>query len=542
MTKVSGKELLRNPFLNKGTAFTLEERTELGLDGLLPTAVRTLDEQAAIVYAQLDNFTDAYSKQKHLMNIYDQNRVLFYDVVGRHVTELLPVIYTPTIADAVMNYSKDFEKSQDAVYLDVNHPEKIKAALLNGSKNLAEIKLMVITDGEGVLGIGDWGIQGVAISTGKLAVYTVASGLNPQQVLPIVIDAGTNNQQLLDDPFYLGNKHKRITGEDYYPFIETLVNEASELFPDVLFHWEDFGRDNAATILEKYRDKICTFNDDIQGTGVMMSAAMDSVVRITGKPITEHKILVFGGGTAGVGVSDQILLEMTLQGASEADARKQFFIVDRYGLVTDDMEGLTPGQTQYARSASEFGKPLADLADIIEAVKPTVLIGTSGQAGAFTEAVVKKMAAYNERPAIMPISNPTKLCEAKASDVIKWTEGKALVVTGSPSDPIELNGVTYKIGQANNALLYPGLGFGIVIAKAKRVTDKMLSAAAHGITSLQNLDEPGAAILPPVAQLREASKLVAAAVVQAAIEDGVNGVAISDPAQAVEDAIWKAEY
>ncbi|CZQ83501.1 NAD-dependent malic enzyme [Trichococcus ilyis] len=542
MSKTNGKDLLRQPFLNKGTAFTLEERAELGLDGLLPTAVRTLEEQSEIVYAQLGQLDDAYSKQKHLMGIYDQNRVLFYHVIGKHVTELLPVIYTPTIADTVMNYSRDYQLPQDAVYLDVNRPEAIREALLNGSKDMAEIKMMVITDGEGVLGIGDWGIQGVAISIGKLAVYTVASGLNPQQVLPIVIDAGTNNEQLLEDPFYLGNKHKRVTGEAYYPFIETFVEEASALFPDVLFHWEDFGRDNAANILEQYRDKICTFNDDIQGTGVMMSAAMDSVVRITDKPITEHKVLVFGGGTAGVGVSDQILLEMTLQGADSEEARKQFYMVDRYGLVTDDMADLTPGQQKYARSAAEFSAPLADLADIIDAVKPTVLIGTSGQAGAFTEEVVRKMAAYNERPAIMPISNPTRLCEAKASDVIAWSEGRALVVTGSPSDPIAYNGVDYKIGQANNALLYPGLGFGIVIAKAKTVTDRMLSAAAHGITSLQNLDEAGAAILPPVSQLREASKLVAAAVIQAAIEDGVNGVEINDPMAAVEDAIWKAEY
>lgn len=542
MSKTNGKDLLRQPFLNKGTAFTLEERAELGLDGLLPTAVRTLEEQSEIVYAQLGQLDDAYSKQKHLMGIYDQNRVLFYHVIGKHVTELLPVIYTPTIADTVMNYSRDYQLPQDAVYLDVNRPEAIREALLNGSKDMAEIKMMVITDGEGVLGIGDWGIQGIAISIGKLAVYTVASGLDPQQVLPIAIDAGTNNEQLLEDPFYLGNKHKRVTGEAYYPFIEKFVEEASALFPDVLFHWEDFGRDNAANILEQYRDKICTFNDDIQGTGVMMSAAMDSVVRITDKPITEHKVLVFGGGTAGVGVSDQILLEMTLQGADSEEARKQFYMVDRYGLVTDDMADLTPGQQKYARSAAEFSAPLADLADIIDAVKPTVLIGTSGQAGAFTEEVVRKMAAYNERPAIMPISNPTRLCEAKASDVIAWSEGRALVVTGSPSDPIAYNGVDYKIGQANNALLYPGLGFGIVIAKAKTVTDRMLSAAAHGITSLQNLDEAGAAILPPVSQLREASKLVAAAVIQAAIEDGVNGVEINDPMAAVEDAIWKAEY
>jgi malate dehydrogenase (oxaloacetate-decarboxylating) len=542
VSKTNGKDLLRQPFLNKGTAFTLEERAELGLDGLLPTAVRTLEEQSEIVYAQLGQLDDAYSKQKHLMGIYDQNRVLFYHVIGKHVTELLPVIYTPTIADTVMNYSRDYQLPQDAVYLDVNRPEAIREALLNGSKDMAEIKMMVITDGEGVLGIGDWGIQGIAISIGKLAVYTVASGLDPQQVLPIAIDAGTNNEQLLEDPFYLGNKHKRVTGEAYYPFIEKFVEEASALFPDVLFHWEDFGRDNAANILEQYRDKICTFNDDIQGTGVMMSAAMDSVVRITDKPITEHKVLVFGGGTAGVGVSDQILLEMTLQGADSEEARKQFYMVDRYGLVTDDMADLTPGQQKYARSAAEFSAPLADLADIIDAVKPTVLIGTSGQAGAFTEEVVRKMAAYNERPAIMPISNPTRLCEAKASDVIAWSEGRALVVTGSPSDPIAYNGVDYKIGQANNALLYPGLGFGIVIAKAKTVTDRMLSAAAHGITSLQNLDEAGAAILPPVSQLREASKLVAAAVIQAAIEDGVNGVEINDPMAAVEDAIWKAEY
>lgn len=542
MAKLTGKDRLNHPFLNKGTAFSLAERAELNLEGLLPNVVQTLEEQVAVTYAQLGKIEGRYNQNKYLMNLYNTNRILYYSLVGQHVKELLPVIYTPTIADSVRNFSDDFVRPNDAVYLDVNHPESIEAALKNASQELEQVDLLVITDGEGVLGIGDWGVQGVMISVGKLAVYTVASGMNPQRVLPIVIDNGTNREELLNNPNYLGNRQPRKTGQEYWDYIDQFVTTAEALFPRVLFHWEDFGRGNASVILEKYQDKITTFNDDIQGTGVMMSAALNSVAEVTKKKVSEHTFVIFGGGTAGVGVSDQIKLEMTLNGLSEAEAAKRFFIVDRYGLVTADQEGLTDGQRRYARAKDEFATPLTTLEEVIEAVKPSVLIGTSGQTGAFTESIIKKMASYNERPAILPISNPTELQEAKANDILAWSEGRALVVTGSPSDPVELNGTTYYIGQANNALLYPGLGLGIVVSKASTVTDHMLSAAAHGIANFQDLTVDGAPLLPPLDVVREASKSVAMAVVEAAIKDGVCTEDIQDVEYAVDASIWEARY
>ncbi|MBU3185557.1 NAD-dependent malic enzyme [Clostridium estertheticum] len=542
MINLKGQDLLRNPYLNKGTAFTKEERKKYELIGLLPNDVRTIEQQEQIIYQRAKDFEDKLEKRNYLMNLYDTNKTLFSYVISKHITEFLPVIYTPTIGDAVINYSKIYDTPKDAVFLSIDHPEDIKKSIENSLKDLDEIKLIVVTDGEGVLGIGDWGVQGVDISIGKLAVYTVAAGVNPKNALPIVIDSGTNNEALLNDPLYLGNKHKRVTGEKYYDFIDKFVKIVLELFPEVLLHWEDFGRGNASAILENYRSKICTFNDDIQGTGVMMVSAMSAIGEVTGIPIKDHKILVFGGGTAGIGISDQILLEKMQSGLSEEDAIKQFYLVDRFGLIMQDMDNLTEGQKKYARARGEFKKTLTNLAEIVEATKPTVLIGTSGVPGAFTEEAVRKMAELNEKPAIMPISNPTKLAEAKATDLIKWTDGRALVVTGSPSEPIEHNGVTYTIGQANNALLYPGLGLGIIVAKAKTVSNGMLSAAAHGIASLQDFSKPGAAILPSVEKVREASKLVAIAVVKQAIKEGLNQIEIVDVKKAVEDSIWEPIY
>ncbi|WP_446898244.1 NAD-dependent malic enzyme [Clostridium sp. LBM24168] len=542
MTSLKGQALLRNPFLNKGTAFTMEDRTKYELTGLIPNSFRTIDEQENLAYNRSKNFDNNLEKHLYLMNIYDTNRTLFYYLIGKHIAEFLPIIYTPTIGDAVINYSKNYNTPKDAVFLSVDHPENIKKSIISSLNDLDEIKLIVVTDGEGVLGIGDWGIQGVDISIGKLAVYTVAAGINPQNVLPVVIDAGTNNEKLLNDSVYLGARHKRIQGEKYYNFIDKFVKICIELFPEVLIHWEDFGRKNARKILEKYRSNICTFNDDIQGTGVMMVSAMNAIAKITKIPVKDHKILVFGGGTAGVGVSDQILIEKVRSGLSEEEAKKHFYLVDRQGLLIEDMNNLTEGQKRYARSKNEFKESLTDLVEIVKKIKPTVIIGTSGVHGAFTEQVVNAMAKINESPAIMPISNPTKLCEATAEDMIKWSNGRALVVTGSPSDPVKYRGITYTIGQANNALLYPGLGLGIIVAKSKIVTDGMLSAAAHGIASLQDLSKPGSPILPPVEKLREASKLVAIAVVEEAVKEGINRNPINDAREAVEKEIWEPMY
>ncbi|GAB2025701.1 NAD-dependent malic enzyme [Lactovum odontotermitis] len=542
MTDFYGKNVLTKAFLNKGQAFTDKEREKYGLQGLIPAAVETLETQTSAVYKKLTQISDNYAKNQYLMTIYDSNRVLYYATVAAHVEELLPVIYTPTIADAVTNFSRDFVQGHGALYLDTDYPEMLEAAMRAAASDLEQVDVMVITDGEGVLGIGDWGVGGVMISVGKLAVYTVAAGLNPRRVLPVVIDNGTENPELLADPHYVGKKCARKTGSDYLAYIEQFVAAAKKLFPGVLFHWEDFGRGNAAAILAQYQDKITTFNDDIQGTGIMMAAAVYAVAEVTKKPITEHRYLIFGGGTAGIGISDQIRQEMRLTGLSDEEAYARIYVVDRYGLVTADMADLTEGQQRYARSDEENLKNLTDLTQIIEAVQPTVLIGCSGQPGAFTEAAVRKMAEINDRPAILPISNPTKLCEATAENLIQWTNGRALVVTGSPSAPVEFDGVEYIIGQANNALLYPGLGLGIVTAKASTVTKNMLSKAAGAISALQDLSQAGAPILPPLQYVREASRLVAEAVVQAAIDDGVAARVITDVKAAVENEIWEAKY
>ncbi len=541
MTEYRGKNVLTKPFLNKGQAFTDEEREKYGLQGLIPAAIEPLEQQVAASYEKLVQLSDDYVKNQYLMTIYNSNRVLYYAIVRQHVEELLPVIYTPTIADAVTNFSRDFVLPHGALYLDTDHPEQLEAAMLAASSDLEQVDVMVITDGEGVLGIGDWGVGGVMISVGKLAVYTVAAGLNPHRVLPVVIDNGTENSELLADPYYVGKKCARKTGAEYLAYIEQFVKTAKKLFPSVLFHWEDFGRGNAAAILAEYQDKITTFNDDIQGTGIMMAAAVYAVAEVTQKPITAHRYLIFGGGTAGIGISDQIRQEMLLTGLTSEQAYAQIYLVDRYGLVTEEMADLTEGQRRYARPEKNL-TGLSNLTEIIEAIKPTVLIGCSGQAGAFSEDAVRKMAEFNERPAILPISNPTKLCEATAADLIKWTDGRALVVTGSPSAPVKFDNVEYIIGQANNALLYPGLGLGIVVSKASTVTKNMLSKAAGAISALQDLSQAGAPILPPLQYVREASRLVAEAVVQAAIDDKVATRKITDVKAAVENEIWEANY
>lgn len=536
------KEVTNNPFYNKGTAFSNEERKELGLIGLLPNQVKTIEQQMHQTINNLQSLKDDYQKHLYLMNIYTVNRTLFYYTVEQHIEELLPIIYTPTIAEAVQNYSKQFNQHNESVYLSVNEPHFIKEALLNGSKHLKEVKLMVITDGEGVLGIGDWGVNGAAIAVGKLAVYTVAAGINPKNVMPIVIDAGTNNQHLLDDPSYLGNRHKRLSDEGYFKFIDTFVMVAKDLFPKAIFHWEDFGIRHAETILEKYKNDLKTFNDDIQGTGIMIVAALESVVNITQQTLDNHKILIFGAGTAGIGIADQIAAELIHSGLSEEEAKEKINLFDRYGLVKKGQENLTSGQKRYATSLNNESKVPESLEEVIEYLKPSVLIGTSGQSGAFTEQVVKKMHQNSERPAIFPISNPSKLAEAKAIDLINWTEGKALVVTGSPSKSVQYNGIEYKIGQANNALLYPGLGLGLIVAQPEYVSDNILLSAAKGVTELQDLEKVGASLLPEIKKLRDASKLVAKAVVEAAIEEGINEKDINNIDDAIDEVIWKIEY
>lgn len=394
------------------------------------------------------------------MEIFNTNRTLFYYLFNEHVVEFNPIVYDPVIAESIEQYSDLFVDPQYAAFLSVEHPEDILDTLKNaaGDRN---IRLIVVTDAEGILGIGDWGTQGVDISVGKLMIYT-AAGIDPKTVLPVVIDAGTDREELLNNPFYLGNRHKRIRGEAYYDFIDQFVKEAEDLFPDLYLHWEDFGRSNAAVILNKYKDKIPTFNDDIQGTGIITLAGIYGALDITGEKLTDQRYLCFGGGTAGAGIAHRVLLEMMEQGLTEEEAYSRFYMVDKQGLLSDDMDDLTPEQKPFARKRSEFenSEELTELSKVVKAVKPTILVGTSTQPGTFTQEIVEDMCSFTERPIIFPLSNPTKLAEATAEDLIRWSDGKAFVATGIPVVDVEYKSVCYQIGQANNALIYPGLGLG----------------------------------------------------------------------------------
>ena len=542
MTKKS-YEVLNDPFLNKGTAFTKEERKELELTGLLPPQIQTIEEQAEQVYAQYKSKEPLINKRRFLMEIFDTNRTLFYYLFSKHVVEFMPIVYDPVIAENIENYSELFVNPQNAVYLSIDSPEMIEESLKNATKD-REIRLIVATDAEGILGIGDWGTNGVDISVGKLMVYTAAAGIDPKSVLPVVLDAGTNRETLLEDKLYLGNRHKRVYGDKYYDFIDKFVQTAEKLFPKLYLHFEDFGRSNAANVLHKYWKTYPVFNEDIQGTGIITLAGILGALKISGEKLTDQKYMCFGAGTAGAGIADRIYQEMLQQGLSEDEARKRFYLVDRQGLLFDDMDDLTPEQKPFARKRDEFSNAneLTNLEAAVKAVKPTILVGTSTQPNTFTETIVKEMASYTARPIIFPLSNPTKLAEATAENLIKWTDGKALVATGIPADPVEYNGVTYEIGQANNALIYPALGLGAIASTAKLVTNEMISKAAHSLGGIVDTTKPGAATLPPVSKLTEFSQRVAEAVGQCALDQKLNREDITDIKAAIEKIKWIPKY
>lgn len=542
MTKKS-YEVLNDPFLNKGTAFTKEERKELELTGLLPPQIQTIEEQAEQVYAQYKSKEPLINKRRFLMEIFDTNRTLFYYLFSQHVVEFMPVVYDPVIAENIENYSELYVNPQNVVYLSIDSPEAIEESLKNATKD-REIRLIVVTDAEGILGIGDWGTNGVDISVGKLMVYTAAAGIDPKSVLPVVLDAGTNRETLLEDKLYLGNRHKRIYGDKYYEFVDKFVQTAEKLFPRLYLHFEDFGRSNAANILHKYWKTYPVFNDDIQGTGIITLAGILGALKISGEKLTDQKYMCFGAGTAGAGIADRVYQEMLQQGLSEDEARSRFYLVDKQGLLFDDMDDLTPEQRPFARKRTEFtnANELTNLEAAVKAVKPTILVGTSTQPNTFTETIVKEMASYTARPIIFPLSNPTKLAEATAENLIKWTDGKALVATGIPADPVEYNGVTYEIGQANNALIYPALGLGAIASTAKLVTNEMISKAAHSLGGIVDTTKPGAATLPPVSKLTEFSQRVAEAVGQCALDQKLNREDITDIKVAIEKIKWTPKY
>ncbi len=533
--------ILNDPFLNKGTAFTVEERKEFGLIGTLPAKVQTLQEQADQAYGQFKSKSSQLEQRQFLMTIFNTNRTLFYYLMGQHIVEFMPVVYDPVIAESIEQYSEIFTRPQEAAFISVDDQDSIEDSLRNAADG-RDIRLIVVTDAEGILGMGDWGVNGVDIAVGKLMVYTAAAGIDPAQVLPVSLDAGTNNETLLNDPLYLGNRHTRVYGEKYHAMVDKFVAAAEKLFPESLLHFEDFGRSNAAVILEKYQDKILTFNDDIQGTGIISLAGVLGAMNISKEKITDQVFLTFGAGTAGVGIANMLFDELVREGLSEKEARKHFYLVDKQGLLFEDTEGLTPGQKAFVRKRCEFDNAdeLTNLEAVVKAVHPTVMIGTSTQPGTFTESIVKEMAAHTKRPVIFPLSNPTRLAEAKAEDLLKWTDGRALVATGIPAGDIEYNGVTYNIGQANNALVYPGVGFGAIAAKAKILNEKMLADAAHALGGIVDPDQPGAAVLPPVSKLQEFSQTVAQVVAKSAIDQGLAGV--TDAKKAVADMKWEPKY
>jgi malate dehydrogenase (oxaloacetate-decarboxylating) len=547
-TTLRGRQILSYPRLNRGTAFSYSERHDLGLTGLVPPAHVTLEEQVARVYAQYQRQPSDLARNVFLREIQDRNEVLFYKLLITHLTEMLPIVYTPTIGEAIKNYSHEYRRPR-GVYLSVGHPELIEESLQDTGLAGDEVDLIVATDAGAILGIGDWGVGGMDIAVGKLAVYTAAGGIDPDRTLPVMLDVGTDRQSLLDDPFYIGNRHPRVSPQDYDNFLDKFVDTATRMFPHAMLHWEDLGLANARRLLDRYRDRLLTFNDDIQGTGAVNLAAVLGAIRATGSKLHDHRIVVFGAGTAGTGIADQLKAEMLATGMSEQEAKARFWAVDKPGLLTSDLPGLSQSQRHWARDPAEVtGWPRTagghiGLPEVVTAVHPTILIGTSTRAGAFTEAIVKEMAAHADRPVILPMSNPTELAEASPADLVKWTGGRALVATGSPFEPMDYEGTEFVFGQANNALVFPGIGLGVIVSRASRVTDGMLAASAHAVANLTDSAKLGAALLPPVAELRETSVAVAVAVATAAGVDGVARATLTgDLAQQVRDLMWQPAY
>ncbi|GII58347.1 NAD-dependent malic enzyme [Planotetraspora thailandica] len=545
ITPLHGLEVLRDPMLNKGTAFDERERAELGLDGLVPPAVETLDEQARRAYAQYRSQPDDLRKNVYLTALHDRNEVLFYRLLAEHLREMLPIVYDPTVGQAIKTYSHEYRRPR-GVYLSIDDVGGIERAFRNLGLGPEDVDLVVASDAEEILGIGDWGVGGGSgIAVGKLAVYTAAAGIHPNRVVPVALDVGTDNEELLNDPYYVGNRHSRVRGQRYDDFIDAYVTAATSMFPQALLHWEDFGPSNGRRILEKYTRRISTFNDDMQGTGAILLAAALGAVRVSGTPMGEQRVVVFGAGTAGVGIADQLRDAMVRAGLDRATATRRIWAVDRQGLLIGDMDDLRDYQEPYARPASEvagWGDRPIGLREVVDHVHPTMLIGTSTVHGAFTEEIVRAMVSHVDRPIIFPLSNPTERIEAMPADLIRWTGGRALIATGIPVQPVTYQGVTYAIGQANNALLYPGLGLGVTVSRARRVSDGMFAAAADAVASLVDVATPGASLLPQVDNLREISALVAVAVAEEAAKEELARAELHDVIQQVQDTMWQPEY
>lgn len=548
-TKARGLALLNSPQLNKGTAFTAEERKALGLNGLLPPDIGTLDSQVTRAYIQYERLPDALSRNIYLTALHDRNEVLFYRLFSEHLHEMIPIVNDLTVGLAMEEYHHECRRPR-GVYLSIDHPDAIEEAFANFGSGPGDIDLILATDAEQILGIGDWGVGGIEVSIGKLAIYTAAGGIDPTRVIPVMLDVGTNRESLLNDPTYIGNRHARIRGGRYDAFIDAYVEVATRLFPSALLQWVDFAPGNGRRILEKYRDRICTFNDDMQGTGAITLAAVISAVRVCGTPLRNQRIVIFGAGAAGIGIADQLCNAISREGFSKSDAAKRIWLVDRQGLLTADMVSrIDEYQVAYARPAAESRGWRRDaenngvgLAEVVRCVKPTMLIGASTVGGSFSEAIVREMAASTERPIIFALCTPPARAAANPSDLIAWTDGRALIATGSSFAPVTHKGVTYVIGQVNNAMLYPGLVLGAIASRAFRISDGMFAAAASAVSSLVAVRQQGASLLPHIDDLRSVSVTVAVAVAEAAVVEGLAGVKFDDIVQQVQDAMWQPEY
>lgn len=542
-----GFDVLRTPQINKGTAFTHEERRTLGLTGLLPPAVLTIEQQAERAYQLFKSQPNDLAKYAFLTAMQERNETLLFHLLAAHVVEMLPIVYTPTVGLAIQQYSHQFRRPR-GIFLSIDRPDEIEEALAQGSAGVDDVDLLVATDAEAILGIGDWGVGGIDICVGKLSVYTAAAGIDPLRSIAVMLDVGTDRQSLLDDPQYLGYRHPRVRGEQYHAFVGKYISAALRLYPHALLHWEDFNAVNARWILDTYRSSICTFNDDIQGTAGIVLASVMSAIKVAGGRLRDQKIVIFGPGTAGCGIADLICNAMVHDGLSAEAAARRFWCVGRSGLLLDDMGSLRDFQRPYARPADEAAglernaERGIGLEEVVRRVQPTILIGSSAVAGAFTEAIVREMARGTPRPIILPLSNPTALAEAVPNDLIRWTGGKALIATGSPFESTIYEAATYTIAQANNAMLFPGLGLGTIVTRARLISDGMFTAAACTIADMVDASQLGAPILPAVANVREVSVRVAVAVAERAIGEGFARVNPPNLEAAVRKAMWEPEY
>ncbi|MDF2777682.1 MULTISPECIES: NAD-dependent malic enzyme [Enterobacteriaceae] len=542
----AGPVLLEFPLLNKGSAFSLEERRNFNLLGLLPEVVETIEEQAERAWLQYQGFKTDIDKHIYLRNIQDTNETLFYRLVENHLDEMMPVIYTPTVGAACERFSEIYRRAR-GVFISYENRHMMDDILQNVSAH--NIKVIVVTDGERILGLGDQGIGGMGIPIGKLSLYTACGGISPAYTLPVVLDVGTNNQQLLNDPLYMGWRHPRISGDEYYEFVDEFIQAVKQRWPDVLLQFEDFAQKNAMPLLNRYRNEICSFNDDIQGTAAVTVGTLIAASHAAGSQLSNQKIVFLGAGSAGCGIAEQIVAQTQREGLSEAAARQKVYMVDRFGLLTDQMPNLLPFQSKLVQKQEnihhwETSGDAISLLDVVRNVKPDILIGVSGQTGLFTEEIIREMHKYCPRPIVMPLSNPTSRVEATPQDIITWTDGNALVATGSPFPPVQWKDKVYPIAQCNNAYIFPGVGLGVIAAGASRITDEMLMAASETLAEHSPLrTNDNGMVLPGLDQIQHVSRAIAFAVGQVAQQEGV-AVKTSAEAlqQAIDDNFWRPEY